>query len=70
MRRDNDQRCDSIEFTTKAGRAGQTSGPGLGRFGHQPYLLYVQNGQPSLICYRCKKPVLLESQKISGGTKS
>ena len=35
IRRDNDQRCD----TTKAGRAGQTSGLGLGRpgrFGHQP----------------------------------
>ena len=25
IRRDNDQRCDSIDFTTKAGRAGQTS---------------------------------------------
>ena len=34
------QKCDSIDFTTKAGRAGQTSGSGLGRrgrFGHQPY---------------------------------
>ena len=40
IRRDNDQRCD----TTKAGRAGQTSGLGLGRpgrFGHQPYIHYM-----------------------------
>ena len=38
----NDKRCDSIDFTTKADRAGQTSGSGLGRpgrFGHQPYKL-------------------------------
>ena len=26
-------RCDSMDFTTKAGRAGQTSGPCLGRPG-------------------------------------
>ena len=46
------QRCDSIDFTTKAGRAGQTSGSGRrGRFGHQPYtnhseLNFFWHGRP------------------------